>query len=66
MLLRDGQRLILHCAAGLGRAPTMATCALIDLGMGHDEAVALIAASRPMAGAEAGSQAELIARFAAR
>lgn len=62
--LAAGQRLILHCAGGIGRAPTMGTCILIRLGMSPTDALALIAASRPMAGPEAGSQRDLVAAFA--
>lgn len=62
--LDGGEGLILHCAGGLGRAPTMATCVLIGMGMDADEAGAHVAAHRPMAGPEAGAQHELIAAFA--
>jgi len=62
--LRRGDGLVLHCAGGIGRAPTMATCILIALGMPAPEAQAHIAASRPMAGPEAGSQQSLVDSFA--
>lgn len=62
--LERGERLILHCAGGIGRAPTMGTCILVRLGMIPEDALALVAASRPMAGPEAGSQRALVDAFA--
>lgn len=63
--IEGGEGLVLHCAGGLGRAPTMATLVLVQLGWGPAEAAAHVAASRPMAGPEAGSQAEIVTDFAA-
>ena len=62
--LELGEGLILHCAGGIGRAPTMGTCVLVRLGMRPEDALALVAASRPMAGPEAGSQRALVDAFA--
>jgi protein-tyrosine phosphatase len=62
-LARD-ERLLMHCAAGIGRAGTMAACLLVELGTPADEALALVAASRPMAGPEAGPQMELVRALA--
>ena len=62
--LSEGGGLILHCAGGIGRAPTMATCVLVRLGMTADDALETIAGSRPMAGPEAGSQRDLVRAFA--
>ncbi|MGI9602193.1 MAG: protein-tyrosine phosphatase family protein [Acidimicrobiales bacterium] len=64
--LRAGDGLVLHCAGGLGRAPTMAICVLIDLGMTADDAQRHVRAHRPMGGPEAGAQHELVTAFAAR
>jgi protein-tyrosine phosphatase len=61
--LKRGDGLILHCAGGIGRAPTMATCVLIGLGMTVAQAQSHIAASRPMAGPEAGAQQDLVDSF---
>lgn len=58
--LDHGEGLILHCAGGIGRAPTMAACVLVALGMGSPEALEHIAAHRPMAGPEAGEQRVLV------
>lgn len=63
--LADGQHLVVHCAAGFGRAGTVATCVLMSLGIGRDEALATVAAGRPGAGPEVGAQRELVDRLAA-
>ncbi len=64
--LREGTGLIVHCGAGIGRAGTIAAAILIDLGCSLDQATAVVAAHRPMAGPEAGAQRELLVRLAAR
>jgi protein-tyrosine phosphatase len=58
--LRNGERLLVHCAAGLGRAGTTAVCLLVRLGVPLDEATRTVADARPMAGPEAGSQRVLV------
>jgi len=58
-----GEVLIVHCAAGLGRAGTVATGVLIDLGMEPADALRHLAAHRPMAGPEVGAQSALVAAF---
>lgn len=60
VLLRAGQRVVLHCAAGIGRAGTVAIAVLMTLGVAREEATALVAAHRPMAGPEAGAQRDLL------
>jgi hypothetical protein len=62
--LDAGGALLVHCGAGIGRAGTVATLVLVGLGMGEEEALAHVAAHRPMAGPEAGSQRELVAAVA--
>lgn len=64
--LAADEHLLVHCAAGIGRAGTVATCILISLGLTVDEALATVAAHRPMAGPEVGAQADLVQAFAAR
>lgn len=64
--LGRGDGLVLHCAGGIGRAPTMATLVLIALGADRLAAAAHVAAHRPMAGPEAGCQADLVRAFARR
>jgi len=56
----DGEHLLVHCAAGIGRAGTLAACLLVRLGMEVDAALALVRASRPMAGPEVGPQLDLV------
>jgi protein-tyrosine phosphatase len=58
--LRRGEHLLMHCAAGIGRAGTLAACILVHLGSSVDAALALVRASRPMAGPEVGPQLELV------
>lgn len=64
--LRAGERMLVHCAAGIGRSGTVAACVLIRLGLDESEALALVAASRPMAGPEVGAQVDLVHAIAAR
>lgn len=52
--------IVVHCAAGIGRAGTTATAILMTLGMELDEAVQHVRAHRPMAGPETGTQMEFI------
>ncbi len=62
--LRSGERLIVHCAAGIGRAGTTAVAILVLSGWPLPDALAHVRAHRPMAGPEAGSQLELLRRLA--
>lgn len=59
--LRADQRMIMHCAAGIGRSGTMAAGVLMRLGAPLAEALTVVAANRPMAGPETGPQSELLA-----
>lgn len=63
--LRASNRLLVHCAAGIGRAGTTAVCILIRLGVPIDEALRTVAAARAMAGPEAGAQLALVRAVAA-
>ncbi len=56
---------VIHCGAGIGRAPTLAICALLQVGLSLDDALTLIAERRPMAGPESGAQRALVEAFAA-
>jgi protein-tyrosine phosphatase len=58
--LGSGQSLLLHCGAGIGRAGTVAAALLVKMGLTPADAVAHVAAQRPMAGPEAGAQTELL------
>jgi protein-tyrosine phosphatase len=64
--LAAGEGLIVHCAAGIGRAGTIATALLITMDVPYVTARATVAAHRPMAGPEAGVQSDLLAALARR
>jgi protein-tyrosine phosphatase len=59
-MIATGSRVIMHCAAGIGRSGTMAAALLIWGGMSASAAIGVVAASRPMAGPEVGPQRELL------
>ncbi|MBI5089991.1 MAG: dual specificity protein phosphatase family protein [Actinobacteria bacterium] len=61
-LLRQGCGVIVHCAAGIGRAGTTAVAVLVVLGMSPELALAHVREHRPMAGPEVGAQQEFVAR----
>ncbi len=63
--LAVGEHLVVHCGAGIGRAGTIASCLLVQLGMAADDAVSWVAAHRPMAGPEVGEQRVLLDALAA-
>jgi len=63
--LERGGTVLVHCAAGIGRAGTLATCLLIMMGMNADDALTHVAAHRPMAGPEVGAQRALVDAVAA-
>jgi hypothetical protein len=46
-VIADGGQVYVHCAGGVGRAPTMAAAYLITQGYSLDDAVALIKKTRP-------------------
>ena len=46
-LLNNGEKVYIHCAGGIGRAPTMAAAYFISQGMSLPEAIALIKKTRP-------------------
>jgi hypothetical protein len=48
----------------MGRAGTVAVCVLSRLGVAHEIALQLVAASRPGAGPEVGAQRDLVEVFA--
>ena len=58
--LESGEGIVMHCAMGQGRAGTMATCLLMYLGAGREEALETVAAHRRFAGPQDGSQWDMI------
>lgn len=58
--LHDGQRLIIHCAAGIGRSGTTAVALLMLLGENREDALKTVADHRPMGGPEVGAQRTFI------
>lgn len=58
--VQHGEHIVVHCGAGIGRAGTIAAALLIRTGLCHDDALARVASSRPMAGPEAGAQRDLL------
>jgi protein tyrosine/serine phosphatase len=45
--IEGGGKVYVHCASGVGRAPTMAAAYLVSAGLSPDQAWALIRATRP-------------------
>lgn len=63
LALKEGESVIMHCWAGLGRAGTMAACLLIRNGMGADEAITTVRTVRQGA-IQSESQERFIFAFA--
>lgn len=61
--LDGGQRLLVHCGAGMGRAGTIAACVLVATGSDPTGVLDAVAAARPGAGPEVGAQQALVASF---
>ncbi|MEZ5280252.1 MAG: tyrosine-protein phosphatase [Acidimicrobiales bacterium] len=64
--LDDGEGVLMHCAAGIGRAGTMATLVLMAVGLNVTEALWTVGQHRPMAGPEVGAQMDLVEAFSRR
>ncbi|HSP05502.1 MAG TPA: hypothetical protein VLR27_18500 [Acidimicrobiales bacterium] len=58
--LEAGRTVLTHCGAGIGRAGTVAAAVLVARGATVEDAVAMVSASRPGAGPEAGAQQALL------
>ena len=62
--LNEGETLVVHCAAGMGRAGTVAVCVLNRLGVPLGDALEAVAAARAGAGPEVGVQLDLVEQLA--
>lgn len=60
-----GQAIVIHCRAGLGRAPSLAVCALIEGGVHPDEAILRVGRARGRPVPETDEQLAFIRAFAA-
>jgi hypothetical protein len=58
-----GERLVVHCAAGIGRSGTVAVAMLVALGVRLDDALDHVRRHRPAAGPEVGAQLDLVRRL---
>lgn len=58
--LRAGEGVLMHCAAGQGRAGTMAVAVLMLLGVTRDEAVMTVRSNRAFAGPGNASQVNFV------
>ena len=63
--LKKGQRVVVHCAGGLGRSGMVAACSLIGLGTSSDDAVEAVRRARPGA-VESGAQKAFVREFRQR
>ena len=63
--LEQGEGVVMHCAAGQGRAGTMAVCVLMALGQSPADAVRTVAANRVFGGPGSASQWSLVEGVAA-
>ncbi len=62
--VRAGQGLVVHCRAGLGRAPSLAICALVSGGMNVDEAILSVGRARGRPVPETDEQLAFLQAFA--
>ena len=62
--LDAGRTVLTHCGAGIGRAGTVAAAVLVTRGATVEDAITVVATSRPGAGPEAGAQQDLLEALA--
>lgn len=58
--LRAAESIVVHCAAGRGRAGTLAVAICLDLGMTLEAALSHVRQHRPAAGPEVGAQMNFV------
>ena len=61
--LSQGENLFLHCAGGVGRAGTTASCLLVKQGMSSDAAMELVSKQRGEKSPETDGQANFVRAF---
>ena len=61
--LASGENVVVHCAAGKGRAGTLAVAVCLRAGMTVADALAHVRRHRPGAGPEVGEQSDLVGRL---
>ena len=66
MRLQEGETLFLHCAGGVGRAGTTASCIMVDHGWTADDAMRHVSDRRGVPSPETAAQAEFVGRRARR
>lgn len=59
-MLMEGRTMLVHCAAGIGRAGTTATALVMLQGMDVPDAMQVVRMNRPSAGPESGPQQQFI------
>lgn len=62
--IRAGKRVVVHCLAGIGRAPTIAAATLVTLGLSLEEALERLSEARGFDVPEAEAQKEWLRTFA--
>ena len=62
--LKSGENIFAHCAGGVGRAGTFASCLLVTEGMNADEAMQLVSKQRGMSSPETEGQRAFVRSFA--
>lgn len=64
--IEDGLSVLVHCAAGIGRAGTFAVATLMMSGLDKEGAISHVRSHRPMAGPESGAQQMFIEQLSSR
>lgn len=59
-MVTEGRDVVAHCAAGMGRAGTLAVAVAMILGVSADDALTIVRTARPGAGPEVGAQRDQI------
>jgi len=62
--MKSGENIFAHCAGGVGRAGTFASCLLVAEGMNADEAMQLVSKQRGMSSPETEGQRAFVRNFA--